>query len=190
MAQPSNPQLIEEMRWQLEKIANRKADNDRLIRQLDTADGELAALSVSVNSPDGAVSVQAGPGGVITDIAVTEAALRTDAAELSRILTATVRAAIGKAAEGQLNIVRQHVDGVDATEVLGPQARLLERHGPPAAEPTPKPAEPAGAVDEPTPSYLTRDVGTQESTPAPTEQPASKADAFLLNLGPDDYDNR
>ncbi|MQA08289.1 MAG: hypothetical protein GEU98_06995 [Pseudonocardiaceae bacterium] len=184
MAYQANPQLIEEMRWQLERISHRKAENERLINQLDAADSELGALTATASSPDRLVTVQAGPGGVIQDVSLTEDALRTDAGTLSRTITATIREATANAAKSQLEIVRQQVGGhVNASEVLGPHARLLDRH---VAEPEQDTAAqpPADAHhEEPVASVLTNDTTRPASTAPRAEKPVSESDAFLRNLG-------
>ena len=75
----SNPELIEEMRWQLRKIEERKADNARLLAQ-----------SATLTSPDGTVTVVTS-GGLVQEVRLTPDAMRSDAATLSARITATLR---------------------------------------------------------------------------------------------------
>ncbi len=79
----SNADLIEEMRWQLRKIEERKADNARL----------LAQPGSSVTSADGTVTVVAA-GGVLQEVRLTPEAMRTDPARLGAVIAATVRDAL------------------------------------------------------------------------------------------------
>ncbi|AXB43334.1 YbaB/EbfC family nucleoid-associated protein [Amycolatopsis albispora] len=171
----SNPDLIEEMRWQLEKIQQRKAENERLLTGLGRADGEIGALRVTATSPNGTVAVVAGPGGTIQEITVREEALRMDAAGLSRLLTTTAKEAAARAARRQLEIVRAHAGpAVDPATALGPGAHLLTEPAPaPRPRATAEPEEPLGTVF---------DEGT---APAPVhhDEPVSDSDAFLRDLG-------
>jgi DNA-binding protein YbaB len=79
MAEVSNPELIEEMRWQLRKIEERKADNARLL-----------AESVTLTSPDGTVTVVTA-GGLVQEVRLSQDAMRSDAATLSARITAALR---------------------------------------------------------------------------------------------------
>ena len=79
MAEVSNPELIEEMRWQLRKIEERKADNARLLAQ-----------SATLTSPDGTVTVVTA-GGLVQEVRLSQDAMRSDAATLSATITATLR---------------------------------------------------------------------------------------------------
>ncbi|EOD70275.1 hypothetical protein [Amycolatopsis vancoresmycina] len=82
-----NTQLIEEMRWQLKQIEDRKAENRRLL------DGITAGNHTTVVSPDRSVTVLAGPGG-ISEVRLAPEAMRLDAGTLSRTITAAVREAV------------------------------------------------------------------------------------------------
>jgi DNA-binding protein YbaB len=89
-----NAQLIEEMRWQLKQIEDRKAENQRLLAGIAGSD------HTTVTSPDRSVTVLAGPGGVVSEVRLAPEALRFDAVTLSRTITAAIREAV--AATGQL----------------------------------------------------------------------------------------
>ncbi|UOX87641.1 YbaB/EbfC family nucleoid-associated protein [Amycolatopsis sp. FBCC-B4732] len=83
-----NPQLIEEMRWQLRQIEERKADNQRLLA------GIAGSEHTTVTSPDRSVTVLAGPGGVVSEVRLAPEAMRFDAITLSRTITAAIREAV------------------------------------------------------------------------------------------------
>ena len=88
-----NAQLIEEMRWQLKQIENRKAENQRL----------LAGIAVS---PDRPVTVVAGPGGRVSEVRLAPEAMRLDAETLGRTITAAIQeAATGRAAAPRRPVV-------------------------------------------------------------------------------------
>jgi hypothetical protein len=91
-----NDQLIEEMRWQLKQIEDRKAENQRLLA------GIAGSGHTTVVSPDRSVTVLAGPGGVVSEVRLAPEALRFDAVTLSRTITAAIREAV--AAGGRLAV--------------------------------------------------------------------------------------
>lgn len=90
----NNAQLIEEMRWQLKQIEDRKAGNQRILA------GIAGSEHATVTSPDRSVTVLAGPGGVVSEVRLAPEAMRFDAVTLSRTITAAIREAV--AATGQL----------------------------------------------------------------------------------------
>jgi DNA-binding protein YbaB len=90
----NNDQLIEEMRWQLKQIEDRKAENQRLLA------GIAGSNHTTVVSPDRSVTVLAGPGGVVSEVRLAPEAMRFDAVTLSRTITAAIREAV--AAGGRL----------------------------------------------------------------------------------------
>ncbi|ADJ50639.1 hypothetical protein AMES_8812 [Amycolatopsis mediterranei S699] len=83
-----NAQLIEEMRWQLKQIEDRKAENQRLLA------GIAGSGHTTVVSPDRSVTVLAGPDGVVSEVRLAPEAMRFDAVTLSRTITAAVREAV------------------------------------------------------------------------------------------------
>ena len=83
-----NAQLIEEMRWQLKQIEDRKAENQRLLAGIAGSD------HTTVVSPDRSVTVLAGPGGVVSEVRLAPEAMRFDAVTLSRTITAAIREAV------------------------------------------------------------------------------------------------
>ncbi|WP_103338106.1 YbaB/EbfC family nucleoid-associated protein [Amycolatopsis sp. CA-126428] len=84
----NNAQLIEELRWQLRQIEDRKAENQRLLAGIAGSD------HTTVVSPDRSVTVLAGPGGVVSEVRLAPEAMRFDAGTLSRTITAALREAV------------------------------------------------------------------------------------------------
>lgn len=87
-----NARLIEEMRWQLKQIEDRKAENQRLLA------GIAGSNHTTVVSPDRSVTVLAGPGGVVSEVRLAPEAMRFDAVTLSRTITAAIREAVSAGA--------------------------------------------------------------------------------------------
>ncbi|MGH3520718.1 MAG: YbaB/EbfC family nucleoid-associated protein [Haloechinothrix sp.] len=159
MTNPTNPELVEEMRWQLEKIRNKQAENAELLGKLDAAQTELAALEATATSPDRTVTVIAGSGGIVHSVELSDDAMSTNARTLAATITATIREAIAIATSKQLDIVRTRVDErVDPQQILGPQARLA--------------------------GYRTQ---TEQTAGPADEEPMSESDQFLRNLGIRDH---
>ncbi|SEF28971.1 hypothetical protein SAMN05421837_104441 [Amycolatopsis pretoriensis] len=73
-----NAQLIEEMRWQLKRIEDRRAENQRLLTEIDEST---------------TVTVLTGPGGVVSEVRLAPEAMRLDAGTLGRAITAAIRQA-------------------------------------------------------------------------------------------------
>ncbi|MFJ7211539.1 YbaB/EbfC family DNA-binding protein [Amycolatopsis sp. NPDC098790] len=74
----SNAQLIEEMRWQLKQIEDRKAENQRRLDEI---------------AESGPVTVLTGPDGRVNEVRLAPDAMRLDAGTLSQIITAAIRKA-------------------------------------------------------------------------------------------------
>ncbi|ANN14924.1 hypothetical protein SD37_04140 [Amycolatopsis orientalis] len=89
MTELSNPRLIEEMRWQLREIEARKAENAKALAGLAASGGVT-----EVSSPDGAVTVTVGPGGVIGEVRLTGKAMESSASALGAAITATIHRAL------------------------------------------------------------------------------------------------
>ena len=113
-----NAQLIEEMRWQLKQIEDRKAENQRLLA------GIAGSNHTMVVSPDRSVTVLAGPGGVVSEVRLAPEAMRFDAVTLSRTITAAIREAV--AAGGRLAQQPQPPRPAPAR----PQPQAQRRRGP------------------------------------------------------------
>ena len=135
-----NERLIEEMRWQLKQIEDRKAENQRLLAGIAGSD------HATVVSPDRSVTVLAGPGGVVSEVRLAPEAMRFDAVTLSRTITAAIREAV--AAGGRLG--ERPAAGVPRPAAPPRQA---ER-----ARPTPPPARGQGPAADDDPYETVFDV--------------------------------
>jgi hypothetical protein len=125
----NNPQLIEELRWQLKQIEDRKAENQRLLA------GVAGSAHTTVVSPDRSVTVLAGPGGVVSEVRLAPEAMRLDAGTLSRTITAAVREAV--AAGGRL------AERPSAPQAPAPPRHARPRHASPRhAPPAPQRRQP------------------------------------------------
>lgn len=125
----NNPQLIEEMRWQLKRIDDRKADNQRILAGIAGSD------HTTVVSPDRSVTVLAGPGGFVSEVRLAPEAMRFDAVTLSRTITAAIREAV--AAGGQ--------------PVKAPQSPLAPQPQPQPLRPAPQPHRASASQRKPSP---------------------------------------
>lgn len=76
----NNEQLIEEMRWQLKQIEDRKAENQRLV----AASEHTSRM----------VTILAGPSGIVSEVRLAPEAMRLDADTLGRTITAAIREAV------------------------------------------------------------------------------------------------
>lgn len=131
MVNRSNAELIEDMRWQLDKIRDRQDANARLLTALDSVRDQLGALEVRVTSPDGTVTVVAGTGGIIRSVELAPHAVSGNSATLAAALNATIRQATGEAHRRQVELCRAAVgDDVDVTQLLGRQATITDHPGP------------------------------------------------------------
>jgi len=84
--------------------------------------GELANLEVRATNADQSVTVVAGPGGSVTDIRLTDDALRLGAEQLGAELMATVREAVADAARQQAAVVGEFAGGPVLDQVLETQS--------------------------------------------------------------------
>jgi DNA-binding protein YbaB len=146
---------------------------DERFERLAGLQGELESLRVSAVSPDHAVTVSAGPGGAVTDVRVTEAAMRLTPEQLSATIMTTLRTAVADAARTQAAIVQDHVGA--ETDVLD---QVLEVQ----AEVTGTPVEELrdqvrGAVPEEEPEVFTEDEPRRAEP-----RPGPATDSYLNNL--------
>ncbi|MQA61855.1 MAG: DUF2694 domain-containing protein [Actinophytocola sp.] len=125
MSYQSSKDLIEGMRWQVQKIKNKQAENDELLGKLDRLRPQLSALEATATSPDGTVTVFAGAGGIVRSVQLTDAAMRSNASTLAAAINAAIEQAIGKATAMQLEIVRNGLgETIEPEAILGPQAKF------------------------------------------------------------------
>lgn len=167
---------------QFEDFQSRLKNVDDRFANIAGMQSELAALQVSVTSPDRAVTVVAGVGGSVQDIQFTEAAVQLGSQRLGSVVMTTVREAVAEAARRQAAIVQEYAgDDVPVLEqVLETQAEVT---GVPVEELRAKaeretPARPRAQVGETEESVVFRD------TPPPPAAPGvdSAADTFLKSV--------
>lgn len=140
MPQQSSRDLIDELRWQIQEIKNKQAEQVELFGKVEAAREKLQALTARASSPDGSVTVVAGSGGIVQSVQLADDATRTNAATLAAAINTTIQQAIADATRQQLEIVREAGGGaVTAEQILGPQAKLAEYGQRPAATTSPSP---------------------------------------------------
>jgi DNA-binding protein YbaB len=107
-------------------------DHEELLERYEAMRSELERLRVRANSPDLSVTVESGPGGGIISVKLSADALRQSPESLSASITATIRAASGKAAEATRQVVAPMTVDADAAVVVG-SGRLPATGVPPSA---------------------------------------------------------
>lgn len=117
MAYGSHGDLVAQLQEKLRRIDEIKQKGDQRQAALTRMKDEIGELSVTVSSPDRAVTVVAGPGGSVQSVRVSDEALEGSAIQLSSAITTTIHEAIAAAARRQAAIVQ---------DALGPQSNVLE----------------------------------------------------------------
>jgi DNA-binding protein YbaB len=107
-------------------------DHEELLERYEAMRSELERLRVRANSPDLSVTVESGPGGGVISVKLSADALRQSPESLSASITATIRAASGKAAEATRHVVAPMTVGADAAAAVG-SGRLPTTSAPPSA---------------------------------------------------------
>ena len=107
-------------------------DHEELLERYEAMRSELERLRVRANSPDFSVTVESGPGGGIISVTLSADALRQSPESLSASITATIRAASGKAAVATRQVVAPMTVDADAAVVVG-SGRLPTTNPPPSA---------------------------------------------------------
>jgi DNA-binding protein YbaB len=171
---------------QFERFQARLVDLDEQFAGVGGMQRELAELETSATSPDGAVTVVAGPGGSVRDIRFSDAALRGDARALGTSVMAALRQAVADSARRQAVIVDEHlggglnmVDRVLATqaEALGTTVEQLRADMSTEAPPRPEQAE--DFAEE----HVLRLAGETPHRPAPEPGGSGSAEGgFLKDL--------
>ncbi|HEY7593479.1 MAG TPA: YbaB/EbfC family nucleoid-associated protein [Actinophytocola sp.] len=174
---------FEQLLAEFESFQSKLQNVDSRFENIAGMQGDLAALEVSVSSPDRAVTVVAGVGGSIQDIRFTETAMQLGSQRLGAVVMATMREAVAEAARKQAVIVQEYAGG-DAPvleQVLETQSQVT---GQPVEELRKRveqetAARPPAQVGEAEESIVFRD------TPArPPAAPGgdSAADSFLKSV--------
>jgi DNA-binding protein YbaB len=107
-------------------------DQEELLERYEAMRSELERLRVRANSPDLSVTVESGPGGGVISVKLSADALRQSPESLSASITATIRAASGKAAEATRQVVAPMTADADAVVAVG-SGRLPVTGTPPSA---------------------------------------------------------
>ena len=94
-------------------------EHEELLERYEAMRSELERLRVRANSPDLSVTVESGPGGGIISVKLSADALRQSPESLSASITATIRAASGKAAEATRQVVAPMTVDADAAVAVG-----------------------------------------------------------------------
>lgn len=160
---------------------------------------ELAALESAVTSPNGGVTVTAGPGGSIKDIRITDEASGRPGAQLAAEIMTTLRQAVAAAARSQAAIVDQHsgaelgaMDRVlqNQADAFGTTVEELKNSLPPDDPAAPKAPQAAKRNDDDFSESTLMSKDHRPSPAAPGSEPpsggGSAADQFLKNLFTED----
>ncbi|EHK87276.1 YbaB/EbfC family nucleoid-associated protein [Saccharomonospora azurea] len=99
----------------IEALDTAAADNRRRAEAYQRTEEELKDVSASVTSPDGVVTVVAGPGGVISSVTFSESVHDLSPASLSTTVQQTIAAAVAAVARRQADVVRR---GLGSSELL------------------------------------------------------------------------
>ncbi|HVV14308.1 YbaB/EbfC family nucleoid-associated protein [Amycolatopsis sp.] len=112
---------------QFEQFQTKLRHVDEQLSDVDGMRQEISELEATATSPDGGVTVVAGPGGAIRDIRFAESALRQSAQTLSASVMSTLQRAVADAARKQAKTVEAHLgDGMNLLDqVLETQAELF-----------------------------------------------------------------
>ncbi|GAA3584566.1 hypothetical protein GCM10022222_81570 [Amycolatopsis ultiminotia] len=126
----------------IEAIDASAADNRLRAEAYQRVVGELKDVSGRATSPDGVVTVIAGPGGVISSVTFTERAGETDPSVLSADVMRAIGQAQAAAARTQADVVRRGLGDTELLDrVLDSDERLFGAARPDSvAPPAPVPA--------------------------------------------------
>ncbi|HJQ46424.1 MAG TPA: YbaB/EbfC family nucleoid-associated protein [Amycolatopsis sp.] len=122
----------------IEAIDTAAANTQRRTESYERMADEMKAVTASVTSPDGAVTVVVGPGGDVEQITFGERVGQLDSAALSASVRHTLAAAKAAAARLQAEVVRRGLGDSDLLDkVLAEDERLFGDR--PPADPGPAP---------------------------------------------------
>lgn len=179
---------LEALQAEFEKVQAKVKQAETRFSNVEQMQTELAALESRAASPDGSVTVIAGPGGSVKDIRLTAEALRQEPVALSATIMTTLRQAVADAAYQQAGLVDAHL-GSGAFGDLSAQERVLDAQaealGTTVDELRPKKRE-AAAADE---DFSQGSVfGSDEKPAPPPPSSGSAGDQFLSSLFEDQDD--
>ncbi|QWF79682.1 YbaB/EbfC family nucleoid-associated protein [Amycolatopsis sp. CA-230715] len=179
---------LEALKAEFEKVQAKVKQAETRFSNVEQMQTELTALESRAASPDGSVTVVAGPGGAVKDIRLTAEALRQEPGTLSATIMTTLRQAVADAAYQQAGLVDAHL-GSGAFGDLSAQDRVLEAQaealGTTVDELRPKKRE-APSPDE---DFSQSSVfGSDEKPAPPPPSSGSAGDQFLSSLFDDQDD--
>lgn len=181
-------ELRKEYRKFQEQMRQRTLQNP--VEQAERLREELNALTASVTSASGTVTIVAGPGGAIRDIQLTDRAMQQPAGALAAELKTTVQQAVAAAARQQATLVDEHTGGQlnmydqvmqTQAEAFGTTVEDLRA----AAEEAPQSPPPVRNEDDFSENtVMTKDYRPPPAAPSPPPSAGSSsaADQFLQNL--------
>ena len=131
----------------IEALDTASAENRQRAESYERMTEELKQVEVTVTSPDGVVTVVAGPGGEVRSITFTEEVKTIEPAALSKTTLHTLAKARADAAKAQAEVVR---DGLGDAELLNKVIDSDERlfGDAPATDPGPAPTTPRVELDD------------------------------------------
>jgi DNA-binding protein YbaB len=169
---------------EFERFQSQLTNVDDRFENIAGMQSELAALAVSVSSPDRSVTVVAGPGGSIQDIKFTEAALQLGSQRLGGVVMSTLQEAVAEAALRQAAIVQEHMgedvpvlDQVLETQAEATNTPVEELRAKVENEKAARPPAPVGEQEE---SIVFRD--TPPPAAAPGVDAGTDTDSFLKSV--------
>jgi DNA-binding protein YbaB len=175
---------FEQLVAEFEKFQSKIKNVDDQFAGIGEMQAELTRLEASVTSPDGAITVTSGPGGSVTDVQFTKAALEQGPQALSAALMTTMRQAIAESARRQATIVDEHLGGdlnlVD--QVLEAQADAFGISVDELKSRMPETAAPAPQADDFSERTILSEATEPPPRPTPPPPPSSQGDSFLKNL--------
>lgn len=111
----------------LQKLSEEAQDRIKAYKSLRD---DIALMSSTAESDDGSVAVTIAPGGAVTDITLTDRALRHGAERLSQLLMSTIATASRDIAERMAARVQETVPPGSGLDVVGMvESRLPELNG-------------------------------------------------------------
>ncbi|MBK1786807.1 YbaB/EbfC family nucleoid-associated protein [Prauserella cavernicola] len=134
----------------IEALDSAAADNRRRAEAYRRMEQDLKSADATATSPDGVVTVVAGPGGAITSVTFADGVREVSPQALSATVRQTIAAAVAEAARRQAEIVRQGLGSSELLDrVLESDERLFgDQRSRPIAAPVPAARRGGGTDDE------------------------------------------
>nr|WP_281373588.1 YbaB/EbfC family nucleoid-associated protein [Haloechinothrix aidingensis] len=177
---------------------------DSTFSTVDEMQEEIRSLEVSATAPDRSVTVTAGPGGSVTDLKLSNEAMRQQPASLAATIMSTLQQAVAESARKEAGIVAAHMGSSSpfgsADQLLDAQSQALgtskeDLRSQMGDSPTPDCRD--SAVRQPEPDEDDDEdvgrrsfAGSAESAVPESERGGSAGDTFLRSLLNDEEDRR